>query len=340
MASSMKAIQFTAKGEARIADLKVGDIPAGHILVKVKASGLCHTDIDVLHARYGDGAFPLVPGHEYAGVVEAIAADVTGLSVGARVAVDPNLPCGTCPACRKGLANLCRDLKAYGVSHNGGFAEYSCVRAEQLHGIGTLPFPVAALAEPLACVVNGLNSAGLRSGAPLPREALVIGAGPIGLLLALSLKAEGVQNVTVADINENRLAFAGDLGLGGIISGSAELAANRRSYDFVADATGIASVVEGMIDLVADGGTALLFGVCAPDARISVAPFEIFRRQLKLAGSHSLNRNIPDALAILERDDGRMARLVSHRLTLEEVLPFFTKKPTDPATMKVQFVAD
>ena len=336
----MKAIQFTAKGEARLADLAIGDLPAGHALVKVKASGLCHTDIDVLHARYGDGAFPLVPGHEYAGVVEAIAADVTGLAIGARVAVDPNLPCGTCPSCRKGLSNLCRDLKAYGVSHNGGFAEYSLVRADQLHRIGTMPFPVAALAEPLACVVNGLNSAGLRSGAALPEEALVIGAGPIGLLLALSLKAEGVKNVTVADINESRLAFAADLGLGGILSSYTEFAARRRSFDFVADATGIAGVVEGMIDLVADGGTALLFGVCAPVARISIAPFDIFRRQLKLVGSHSLNRNIPDALAILQKDDGSMERLVSHRLTLDEVLPFFTKKPTDPATMKVQFVAD
>lgn len=336
----MRAIQFIAKGEARLANLTIDDIPAGHALVKVKASGLCHTDIDVLHARYGDGAFPLVPGHEYAGVVDAVAADVAGLEIGTRVAVDPNLPCGTCPSCRKGLSNLCRDLKAYGVSHNGGFAEYSLVRADQLHRIGSMPFTVAALAEPLACVVNGLNSAGLRGGAPVPEEALVIGAGPIGLLLALSLKAEGVKSVTVADINETRLAFAADLGLGGVVSGSAELTARRRSFHFVADATGIASVVEGLINLVADGGTALLFGVCAPDARISIAPFEIFRRQLRLVGSHSLNRNIPDALAILEKDDGSMAQLVSHQLTLDEVLPFFTRKPTNPATMKVQFVFD
>ncbi|WP_337182690.1 zinc-dependent alcohol dehydrogenase family protein [Shinella sp.] len=335
----MKAIQFTGKGEARLADLTVGDLPPGHALVQVKAAGLCHTDIDVLHARYGDGAFPLVPGHEYAGEVRAVAEDVTGLRTGDRVAVDPNLPCGACPSCRKGLSNLCRDLKAYGVSHNGGFAEYSIVRADHLHGIGDMPYHIAALAEPLACVVNGLDSAGLRNGARMPEHALVIGAGPIGLLLALSLKAESTQNVAVADINEDRLAFAAELGLGGIVSGAAELTARRRSYDFVADATGIASVAEGMIDLLADGGTALFFGVCAPDARIAVSPFEIFRRQLKLLGSHSLNRSIPDALDILRKDGGSMARLVSHQLTLEEILPFFTRKPTDPATMKVQFAA-
>jgi threonine dehydrogenase-like Zn-dependent dehydrogenase len=336
----MKAIRFTGKGEASLAELALDDLPAGHALIRVKAAGLCHTDIDVLHARYGDGAFPVVPGHEYAGEIAALAADVTGFRTGDRVAVDPNLPCGTCPSCRKGLTNLCRDLKAYGVSHDGGFAEYSVVRADHLHAIGDMPYHIAALAEPLACVLNGLGAAGLRHGAPMPRDALVIGAGPIGLFLALSLKAEGAENVTVADINESRLAFAAELGLGGIVSGSEALAARRRSYDFVADATGIASVVEGMIDLVADGGTALVFGVCAPDARISVAPFEIFRRQLKLVGSHSLNRNIPDALDILKRDDGRMAKLVSHRLPLADILPFFTKKPTDPATMKVQFVAD
>jgi D-altritol 5-dehydrogenase len=340
MGRRMKAIHFTGKGEASLADLPIGDLPPGHALVKVRASGLCHTDIDVLHARYGDGAFPLVPGHEFAGEVQALAADVTGVRTGDRVAVDPNLPCGTCPSCRKGLTNLCQNLKAYGVSHNGGFAEYSIVRADHLHGIGDMPYHIAALAEPLACVVNGLGSAGLRNGAAMPREALVIGAGPIGLLLALSLKAEGAESVTVADINESRLAFAAKLGLGGIVSGSADLTSRARSYDFVADATGIAPVAESMIGLVADGGTALFFGVCAPDARISVAPFEIFRRQLKLVGSHSLNRNIPDALEILKRDDGSMAKLVSHRLTLEEILPFFTRKPTDPATMKVQFAAD
>lgn len=337
---SMRAIHFTGKGSATLADLSIGAIPPGHALIRVKASGLCHTDIDVLHARYGDGAFPLVPGHEYAGEVQAVAEDVTRFKTGDRVAVDPNLPCGTCDACRKGLTNLCRDLKAYGVSHDGGFAEYSLVHTDNLHGIGDMPYHIAALAEPLACVLNGLTSAGLRDTAHMPEQALVIGAGPIGLLLALTLKARGAKTVTVSDLNDDRLAFAAGLGLATLNPGSGGLEGRRRSFDFVADATGVASVVEGMIDLVADGGTALVFGVCAPDARISVAPFEIFRRQLKLVGSHSLNRNIPEALEILATDGAAMEKLISHRLRLEEMLPFFTKSSTASSTMKVQFVAD
>jgi len=337
---TMKAIKYAAKGVAQIADMGVPQLKPGHALVHVRAAGLCHTDIDVLHGRYGEGKFPLVPCHEYAGVVQALAEDVSGLEVGARVAVDPNIPCGACRSCRKGLTNLCSNLKAYGVTNDGGFAEYSLVKVDHLHDIGDLPFETAALAEPLGCVLNGLDSAGLKTGPFGTETALVFGGGPIGLLLALSLKARGVESVTVADINESRLAFAAELGLTPIVSGSEELAAQKRQFDFVADATGIASVVEGMIDYTADGGTALVFGVCAPDVRISVAPFEIFRRQIKLVGSHSLNQNIPEAINILKRDKGAMARLVSHRLQLSEVLLFLSKGAAGAATMKVQYKAD
>ncbi|QND51301.1 zinc-dependent alcohol dehydrogenase family protein [Phyllobacterium sp. 628] len=331
----MKAIHFTGLGIAGMADLNEPELAPGHALVRVMASGLCHTDIDVLYGRYGNGAFPLVPGHEYAGVIEAVARDVTGFRAGDRVAIDPNIPCGTCRSCGKGLTNLCESLEAYGVTRNGGFAEYSMVNSNHLHPIGDLPFHIAALAEPLACVQNGLGNA----HAVKAENALVFGAGPIGLLMALSLKAQGVDDVSVADINESRLAFAQSLGLKPVVSGSSGLEVTRKAFDFVADATGIAHVVQDMIAYTADGGTALIFGVSVPDARIEIAPFEIFRRQISLVGSHSLNRNIPEALAILQRDDGMMAKLVSHRLPLADVLPFLAKGTATPQTMKVQFSA-
>ncbi|RWX81086.1 zinc-binding dehydrogenase [Neorhizobium lilium] len=336
----MKAIHFIGSGQPVLAEIPLRDeLPDGHALIRVRASGLCHTDIDVLHGRYGSSAFPVVPGHEYAGEIEALAADVESFQVGERIAVDPNLPCGTCASCRRGLTNLCTELKAYGVTHDGGFGEYSVVRADHLHRIGDLAFDRAALAEPLACTLNGLRAAGVVQGTSPPSNAIVFGAGPIGLLMALSLQAKGAGTVTIADVNENRLAFASDLGLKTAVSGSHSLSSQRHAFDFVADATGVPAVVEKMIDLVEDGGTALLFGVCPPAATVAIHPFEVFRRQLKIVGSHSLNRNIPEAIEILKADDGRMARLVSHRLPLEEILPYFLAKPSDPATMKVQFVS-
>lgn len=335
----MKAISFTDKGVAGLADMPLPTLAPGHALIRVKAAGLCHTDIDVLHGRYGEGRFPLVPGHEYAGVVEAVAEDVTGLQPGARVAVDPNLPCGTCNLCRKGLTNLCKELKAYGVTQDGGFAEYSIVKVSHLHDIGDLPFDVAALAEPLACVLNGLGNVGLTTGARRADNALVFGGGPIGLLLALSVKAQGVSEVVVADIDESRLTFAKDLGLEAMHPMSPELESRKRSFDLVADATGVPAVVEGMPEFALDGGTILVFGVCAPGVRVPISPFDIFRRQLTIAGSHSLNQNLPAAIELLRKDNGAMARLISHRLPLSELLPFFGKSG-GARTMKVQFAAE
>ncbi len=336
----MKAILFTARGSVEVSDVALDRIPAGHALVRVRASGLCHTDIEILAGNYGSDVFPLVPGHEFAGVVEDVADDVSHLAVGAAVVVDPNIACGQCRSCRRGLKNLCENLEAYGVTRNGGFADYCLVAADHLHEIGDMDFGTAALAEPLACVLNGLDTAGFGSTADLkPETALVIGSGPIGLLLALTLKAGGVSEVSVADVNEDRLSFAQSMGLKPLAAGSAALATQRRGFDFVADATGVAAVAAGMPDYVANGGTALFFGVCAPEARIEVSPFEIFRRQIRLCGAHSLNGQIARAVALLRTEEGSMSRLVSHRLPIEELAPFFRKGGATSATMKVQFAA-
>jgi len=336
----MQAIQFKSRGVAEIAEIPVADVPPGHALVRVRASGLCHTDIEILNGRYGADSFPVVPGHEFAGTVEAVAGDVSGLRTGARVVVDPNISCGACRSCRRGLANLCERLEAYGVTRAGGFAETCVVAVDHLHEIGDLAFDTAALAEPLACVLNGLDAAGFDTpGNRRPDTALVIGAGPIGLLLALSLKAGGVPGVAVADRNEHRLAFAQTLGLEPLAADSSSLAARRRTFDFVADATGVASVAADMPRYAADGGTVLFFGVCAPDARIEVSPFEIFRRQLRLCGAHSLNGQIGRAVALLRAEAETMGRLVTHRLPLAEMRPFFEKGGAGGDTMKVQFAA-
>ena len=329
----MKAIRFTAAGVAGMADLELPKVKPGHALVRVRAAGLCHTDIEVLHGRYGEGAFPGPPA-EYAGTVGSRFRRCLppGPATGCRRSQHP---CGQCPPAAKASTNLCGSLKAYGVTADGGFAEFSLVAVDHLHGIGDLGFATAALAEPLACVLNGLGAAGLEAGKNAPNNALVFGAGPIGLLLALSLRAKGVASVAVADISEQRLAFAEALGLEPLVSGSQALSTRARGFDFVADATGVAKVVEGMVGFTADGGRTGLRRLRA-DARISVAPFEIFRRQIRLAGSHSLNRNIPQALGSLKRDDGTMARLVS-LMPLAECCRSSPKRAT--TTMKVQFSA-
>lgn len=316
----MQAITYPSLGEVR--DSKMADpVPAdGELVVRVHASGLCHTDIDILHGRYGNSTFPVVPGHEYAGKVIAVGKGVTRFASGDRVVIDPNFHCGKCRPCTKGLTNLCDTLGAYGVTRAGGFADYSVVDQHNLVAIGDMPYDIAALAEPVGCALNGLDAIDTSRA----ENALVIGAGPIGMLLALSLRARGVADVTVVDRDESRLELAQSFALNAVAAGSDALRPYHRATDLVIDATGVPAVAQSLFDYVANGGGVLFFGVCPPGVTINVIPHDIFRRQLRVAGAHSLNHNIPEALQTIGKIGPDIARLISHRVPLGDIPGFLT----------------
>lgn len=331
----MKAISYPARGEVtfdRLADPICGE---GDVVVEVKASGICHTDFEVLNANYGTSAFPVVPGHEYAGVVVDLGPNVSSLTIGQRVVVDPNIECGTCRACRRGWAHLCETLGAYGVTENGGFAEFSVVKASALQPIGDMDFNMAALAEPMGCVLNGVEAvhdAGMKN-------ALIFGAGPMGMLMAIALRTRGMAEISLVDIDDDRLVFAESFGFAGLAAGSAELENLRQSVDLAVDATGVSAVAGNLVDYIANGGRGLFFGVCPSDARIEVSPFEVFRRQLTLAGTHSLNHNIPAALKTITAYGPDIARLVSHQMSLKDIAAVLSSKPPR-GSLKIQAVTD
>ncbi|MEP1698310.1 MAG: alcohol dehydrogenase catalytic domain-containing protein [Paracoccaceae bacterium] len=328
----MRAIVFTAKNKVEITDLPDPKAGVGEVVVEVKASGICHTDYEVLKDNYGTGAFPVVPGHEYAGVVVEVGDGVSGVKLGDRVAVDPNLECGNCSACVRGWAHLCENLSAYGVTKHGGFAELSVVKASAVHPIGDMSFLQAALAEPMGCVLNGVDAV----HEPWMDEALIFGAGPMGLLMGMALKAEGISNVAFVDIAESRLDLASSFGFGAVASGSDELKTWHQRADLAVEATGVPAVASGLTGYMRNGGKGLLFGVCPSEARIEVSPFEVFRRQLTLAGSHSLNHNIPRSIEVIAGLGSEIDRAVSHRLPLSEISEALdTRPPKD--SLKVQW---
>lgn len=319
----MRAILFPARDTIEVTDLPEPQAGPGEVLIEVKASGLCHTDVEVLRGNYGTGAYPVVPGHEYGGVIAAVGAGVETVAIGDRVVVDPNLNCGSCWACAKGWVHLCDNLGAYGVTTHGGFAERSVVKADAVHSIGDMPFDIAALAEPIGCVLNGVDMA----WQPHMRHPLIFGAGPMGLLLGLALQVRGVGDVTMFEPSEARRALAVSLGMSAVAPGDAALADMTQGVDLVADATGQAAV--------ASGGTFHMFGVCPQDARVEISPFDIFRRQLRIVGSHSLNRNIPESLDMLRDLEPKLSSLISHRITLDEMDAVFRDGLPDNA-LKLQ----
>lgn len=312
----MRGIVFRQGGQVVVETLPDPEPGPDEVLIRVRASGICHTDLEILRGNYGASAFPLVPGHEYSGEVIALGPDVRGFAPGDAVVVDPNIGCGNCPGCRVDRVNLCENLGAYGVTLNGGFAEASVVRARALTPMPGISHHMAALAEPMGCVLNGLSPL---EGRQIDR-AVIFGAGPMGLLMGIALRIRGTVQITMVDVNADRLAMAEGFGFQPMASGSGDLTGLHHACDLAVDATGIPAVAAGLIDYAANGGAVSFFGVCPSDARIEISPFEIFRRQLAIIGTHSLShRDIPRALQVINSFGPDIERLVTHRLPMKEI---------------------
>jgi threonine dehydrogenase-like Zn-dependent dehydrogenase len=315
------AVLADAGGRLEIAERPVPALQgSGDVVLDVEACGICGTDLQIL-----GGGHPATPGvilgHEFAGRVSDVGKGVTGLEPGRRVVVAPNISCGQCDWCRRGLRNQCERFTTHGVFVDGGLAPHVRVPASACHPVSaSLPAHVAALVEPLSTVVHGV-----RQARPFPGEtALVLGAGPIGLMFVALFRLAGLR-VGVAEPSEERAELARRLGAEELDGGRA---------DVVVDAVG--SQLPAALDRVAKGGRILLFGVNAR-ARAQVSQERITRDELTILGSFVGQDVFPDAIRLLEGGRLELEPLVTHRIGLEE-LPQTVEELRAGRAVKVEVV--
>ncbi|MCS3845053.1 alcohol dehydrogenase catalytic domain-containing protein [Microbacterium sp. AK031] len=332
MTETMTAVVYTGIDTFEVTRLPIPTPGPGELLVRVEAAGLCHTDLDILAGRYA-AEFPRIPGHEFAGTVVDAEPELIG-HIGTRVAIDPLISCHQCRSCLRGHPNLCTQGQAYGAERDGGFAEYVVVRSANTHHIGRLSMPVAALAEPFACAVNAFERARLAPGA----TTLIIGAGPMGMILSIAARGWDIHDVTFADRIPERLERARSFGATDtvLVKDTVSEELPPAAFDLVIDATGRPSVLQDAVQLLADGGTLIPFGVCPPGSQLTLDPFEVYRRQLRIIGSFSLNRGIPEALQILQRTRFPIEEMITTRFTLRDGAEALTAIG-GPNSIKVQF---
>ncbi len=299
----------------------------GEILVRIRAATTCGTDVKVFR-RGGHPRMLQVPtpfGHEFAGSVEELGPGVTGYQPGDRVVVANSVPCGRCAYCKARRDNLCSDL----LYLNGAFAEYILiprrfVQASTHRFDGDLPYEVAALVEPLACVVHGVDACGLGDGA----EVLVYGAGPIGLLLTAVLAVRG-HGVAAADPNPSRLEVARVLGARDTVAvsrggGDADRLRSRSpdgdGFDCAIDATGVPAVWQDAVTCVRPGGVVNLFGGCPPGTRISLDTTFIHYNEITIKGVyHHRPATVLRALEMLMRKELDLRPLLSAEVPLDDL---------------------
>lgn len=316
---TMRAAVFESVGKLSIKEVAVPDLQReDQILVKVEACSICGTDVHITANPPGYEAVPgTTLGHEFVGKVVQKGDAVKALEIGDRIVVNPNDYCGTCTYCRKNLPNLCEHIEPLGIEFNGAFADYCLVSQNVAHKISEeVSREVAACTEPLACAINGINKVSMKPG----ESVVIIGCGPIGLMLGMLAKASGISNLFLLEAAPYRIEFAEKLNLGQVIDVTKQDAWDEIEKvtgigaDYVFDVTG--SQIINAVKLVRKGGEIVLFGVNKKSVS-SVAQCEITTKEITVHGTWLANATFPMAVKVLEEAVIPMEKLITDVINLD-----------------------
>ena len=259
---------------------------AGQVQIRVEYCGICGTDLHLFHGAMAHRLhLPHVMGHEMAGVIEAVAPDVTGYRLGDRVTVRPLDPCGACPACRAGHSHICQNLKFIGIDTPGALQALWTVPAHTLHRLpDTVSFEQGALIEPIAVACHDVRIGDVQAG----EQVVVIGGGPIGMLVAMVARFRGAS-VLMSELNPFRIRLARELGIDAVNPQETDFVAlvNERTggagADVVFEVSGSQAGAEMMTRLPRTRGRIVVVAIYGEPPRVDL--FRFFWRELKLAGA-------------------------------------------------------
>lgn len=322
MKDMMKAAVFEGEGKLTLKEVPVPSIDASsdEVLIEVEAVSICGTDVSIVRVP---PAFVIEPGiilgHELVGHIAQKGGRVLGLDVGDRVVVNPNDYCCACHYCRSNRPNLCENLKALGVGIDGAFAKYVKTSEKVCYRISDAVAPEAAvLAEPLACVINGTNKVMARPG----ETAVIMGAGPIGLLFLGMFRAAGVAKIIVSEVSGFRRDFARSAGADLVVDpasqdlDSAVSVETAYGPDIVVDAVG-SQMAQG-IDIVGKGGRFLIIGG-KTGAVASFDQINVITKEIKIMGTFLANASFESSVKMLESSKIDALKMATHNIPLERI---------------------
>ncbi len=261
----MKAIVYEGPGKIAIKNVPKPKVGPKDVLIKVRAAGICGSDLEMVRGNRVDVTPPRIPGHEVAGEVAEVGSQTLRFKSGERVVVEPIISCGECRNCQVGRYNICRDLKFMGVHVDGAFAEYLAAPENRVYRIpNRLSFEAGAVLEPTAVGVHVVERAQIAAGDTV----VVIGAGPIGLQIAQVAKARGASCIIMTDVFDHRLELAKKLAADHVINdtnGNALQVVNEitdgEGADVVIEAVGKSNTILRTMDLVRAGGRIHIAGL-------------------------------------------------------------------------------
>jgi L-iditol 2-dehydrogenase len=332
MAAQMKAAFLIDKRDLRFLDSKMPEPGEKEILTKVRVSHVCATDVRMWQHGHPRGA-PLIPGHEFSGVIDKVGAAVSDSLLGTRVTVAPNMGCGACVLCRAGQTQQCSGFQALGFHLNGSFAEYVVIpeAAVQQGNVFQIPerlsFEEAALVEPLSCVLSAHERVGINPG----EDVLIIGAGPIGHMHAKLATLGGAGRVFLTDLVRRRLQYCREIGPSWITINSENLGSDimrltrGRGVDLGIVACSSPEAQSAVVELAAINGRIVFFGgLPAKQSLVRINTNQVHYRQLILTGTtRSSLDQFAKAIRLLERGLIKVGDLISTRREIGQVKEVF-----------------
>lgn len=296
-------------------------------LVRVRRIGVCGTDLHAFDGRQPFFEYPRILGHELGVEVLEVPANDRGIRAGDRCAIEPYIACGSCHACRLNRPNCCERLAVLGVHTDGGMCDYLRVPVHLLHRSESLTLDQLALVETLGIGAHAVSRSGLFAG----EDALVVGAGPIGLAVLQFARAAGAS-VRVLETSPSRRAFVEALGF----ETMATAAGLRATAVF--DATGNATAMEASFDLVANGGRLVFVGLVR--ARVSFDDPEFHRREITVFASRNSCQEFPRIISMIEAGHIDTTPWITDRMELSEVPHLFAGLRTRPNLVKAMITVD
>lgn len=318
----MKAVYYTQEMEFTVRETADPVIKNNQVLLKVKSCGVCRTDIHLHHGGFM-AEFPLIPGHEFVGEIAAVGSDVTAFKVGDRVCADNTELCGHCYYCRRNQPLYCENFYSLGVNGSGGFSEYVAVNHDKVFHLGELSYDQGVLVEPTACAVHGLDVIDVQPG----DDVLMFGTGPTGIILAQLLKHAGAANLVVVASDEQKLGVVKELGADQTVKMNRHdysiherelLEKFPKGFDIVIDATGSKDVMQQMAKFTKKGAKIVIYGVASNDDEITISPYDVFQKELKIIGSFAQTHCFDRAITFIRNGIVSTDGLITHRFPLED----------------------
>lgn len=335
----MKASRFLGNKTFAVTDLPTPHAGPGELVLRNQVCGVCGTDVHIYHGEPGSADVnpPVVLGHEYSGEVVEVGEGVTGFAVGDHVTVDPNIYCGHCSYCQNGKKQLCPSMEAIGVTRDGGFAQYSRIPAAQAFKLEPIvPWEAAAMAEPLACCLHGIDLAGIQVG----DKVCVVGGGAIGLLMVQLAKLSGASQIVLSEPNEKRRQVGLQLGANAAIDPTRPDAQEAFAQvlgggaNVVIECVGNVPAVKSAFQFAGKGATVLLFSVPKVDATFDLPLFDVYKKELTIKGSFVNPDTHARAVALINSGKVDFDPIITHRFTLDQLPEAIAMQMSD-ASIKV-----